>query len=297
MYVTETKEMTKRRDESLRTKANPSCGAIGCESAFGKLALHYLSRAGFRVLQFSLTGDVIQRMGPRPALILIEITTSGRLALNICQGIRRRSAFNHTPVILLSSKASSEECALGIESGADDYITGSSTGLEILARVRAIIRRCAQQSHFPGTPLKLTHALPYPSVGSTNSSVRAGDIEIDNAAMAISVRGSEISTTSLEFRLLRFLVCNEGRVFSRTELLDAVWEAGFVELRSVDACIRRLRRKIEPKPPRPAYLRTVRGAGYCLIAGSPKLSQENRRISDYAEKSISAMDQATEILG
>jgi len=94
--------------------------------------------------------------------------------------------------------------------------------------------------------------------------MRLGDIEIDPGAMRISVRGGEIMTTNLEFHLLYYLLHNQGRVFTRDQLLDAVWGAKYVELRSVDACVRRLRRKIEPDPLRPTYLKTVRGAGYCL---------------------------------
>jgi two-component system response regulator MtrA len=95
-----------------------------------------------------------------------------------------------------------------------------------------------------------------------------GEIEIDPTAMTISVRGSQIVTTNLEFRLLYYLVHNQKRVFSRDQLLDVVWGAQNVELRSVDACVRRLRRKIETNPLRPIYLRTVRGAGYSLQIAS-----------------------------
>ena len=94
--------------------------------------------------------------------------------------------------------------------------------------------------------------------------IKSGDIEIDTIAMKIVVRGNEIETSNLEFRLLYYLLHNQGRVFSRDQLLSAVWGAEFVELRSVDTCIRRIRRKIEPEPLRPTYLKTVRGAGYCL---------------------------------
>jgi DNA-binding response OmpR family regulator len=97
--------------------------------------------------------------------------------------------------------------------------------------------------------------------------MKTGDIEIDPATMTISVRGAEIVTTNLEFRLLYYLAHNQARVFTRDQLLEAVWgPQNNVELRSVDACIRRLRRKIEPDPLRPTYLKTIWGAGYCLQA-------------------------------
>jgi DNA-binding response OmpR family regulator len=94
--------------------------------------------------------------------------------------------------------------------------------------------------------------------------MKSGDIEIDLCAMRILVRGSEIEATNLEFRLLYYLINDQARVFSRDQLLDAVWGAQTdVELRSVDACVRRLRRKIEPDPVHPTYLRTVRGQDTC----------------------------------
>jgi two-component system response regulator MtrA len=97
--------------------------------------------------------------------------------------------------------------------------------------------------------------------------ISIGDLEIDPTAMKISVRGTEIVTTNLEFRLLYYLVHHQARVFTRDQLLDVVWGTQNVELRSVDACIRRLRRKIEADPLRPIYLKTVRGAGYSLQGG------------------------------
>lgn len=110
--------------------------------------------------------------------------------------------------------------------------------------------------------------------------MRAGDIEIDESAMRISVRGNLIETTCLEFRLLHYLFCNQGRVLTRDQLLNAVWDAQFVELRSVDACVRRLRHKIEIEPVRPRYLKTVRGAGYCFHAvetSANRLKRTERR--------------------
>ena len=103
--------------------------------------------------------------------------------------------------------------------------------------------------------------MPGPTIG-------IGDIEIDPSSMKVLVRGREVLTTHLEFRLLYYLVHNQSRVFSRGQLLDAVWGTQYVELRCVDACVRRLRHKIEPDPLRPTYLRTVRGAGYRLVTSS-----------------------------
>ena len=168
-------------------------------------------------------------------------------------------------MILLASKPSEEERILGLESGADDYITESYSGREIVARVRTVMRRRARQRQHPGTLNRLPGVLR--TLELHGSTMRTGDIEIDSNAMRILVCGREIATTKLEFRLLYYLAHNQARVFARDQLLDAVWGGqNKAELRSVDACVRRLRNKIEPDPLHPIYLRTVRGAGYCLQA-------------------------------
>jgi DNA-binding response OmpR family regulator len=238
------------------------------ESNIGKLALDQLEREGFRVQKVSMGTDVIRRVKQLiPCLVSIETTMSRGPALDLCRGIRQLPSLARTPVVLFSENASEEERVLGLESGADDYITESSSGREVVARFRAIMRRFARQGLDSEMP-QISRPFPrWSSVGVLSPAIKIGDIEIDPGAMTISVRGSVIAATVLEFRLLYYLLHNQGRVFTRDQLLDAVWGAEFVELRSVDACIRRLRRKIEPEPLRPAYLRTVRGAGYCLHAG------------------------------
>ena len=127
--------------------------------------------------------------------------------------------------------------------GADDCVAKPFTGRELSARVQAVLRRLGR---------------PFPSNASDPT-----DIVIDRAAMKVSVRGSEVVTTTLEFRLVDYLARHRGQVFTRDVLLDAVWgEMQFVTPRSVDACIRRVRGKIEPDRTRPTYLKTIRGVGY-----------------------------------
>jgi DNA-binding response OmpR family regulator len=234
------------------------------ESSAGRIALENLGREGFSVRMFSMTTDMIQRAAQLyPSVIIIESTMSRKGALEICRGIRGIQSLARTPVILLAANASDEERVLGLESGADDYILESSSGREIVALVHAVMRRFARQKLHSGA----THLSPpflHSVVGTLSPTIRRGDIEIDTTSMRISVRGNEIVTTNLEFRLLYYLVHNQARVFTRDQLLDAVWGTQYVELRSVDACVRRLRRKIEPDPLRPTYLKTIRGAGYTL---------------------------------
>jgi two-component system, OmpR family, alkaline phosphatase synthesis response regulator PhoP len=264
MYVIETKKVFNRtgRRVERRRRLPLLCIIAKRESNVKERAIEYLRQAGFAVLVFPMGDDVIQWMELlRPMLVMIQTTMAWGTELRFCQGIRRAGI----PVIFLSANSSEEELILGLEAGADDYIAEPSSSREIVARVRAVIRRSTRRE-----ALGRTRMLPpffNAALGTLNPMMKTGDIEIDPGAMKILVRGSEIEATNLEFRLLYYLANNQARVFSRNQLLDAVWGAqNNVESRSVDACVRRLRHKIEPDPLRPTYLRTVRGAGYCLKA-------------------------------
>jgi DNA-binding response OmpR family regulator len=143
----------------------------------------------------------------------------------------------------MTARTSEADRIRGLEIGADDYITKPFSPRELVARVKAVLRRC--------------EAPPAPAV------IRAGDLEIDALSMVLTVRGTVITTTATEFRLLHYLARHAGRVFTRDQILDAVWkDTAFVSPRSVDVYVRKLRSKIEVDPEQPRYLRTVRGAGY-----------------------------------
>ena len=267
MYTTENRKLSNHRKDVVPAKKTilPLICIVEREPVAAKSALDHLQREGFAVRTLAIGSDVIQQLQRlHPSLVIIETTLSRGRALELCRKIRCVQSLAWTPVILLAATVSAEERLLGLESGADDYITDSSSAREVLARVRALIRRFARQDLDSGMP----HASPlslHSLLGTSSPTVRMGDLEIDPAAMRISVRGSPIVATNLEFCLLYFLAHNHTRVFTRDQLLDAVWGTQYyVELRSVDACVRRLRRKIEPDPLRPTYLKTVRGAGYCL---------------------------------
>jgi two-component system phosphate regulon response regulator PhoB len=146
-------------------------------------------------------------------------------------------------VIFVTAKSSETDRVLGLELGADDYITKPFSPRELVARVKAVMRRFER----PLAPQLL----------------KAGDIEIDTGAMTLTVRGKKTATTATEFRLLDYLARHSGRVFTRDQLLDAVWrDTQFVTPRSVDVYVRRIREKIERDPESPRMLKTVRGAGY-----------------------------------
>jgi len=163
--------------------------------------------------------------------------------LELCRQVRNNPVLARTPVVMLIAAERAEGGAEGLEAGADDCVTEPFNPRELVARVQAVLRR-----------LKRPQAGP---VGEPT------DIVIDRAAMKLSVRGTHVATTTLEFRLVDYLAQHRGHVFTRDVLLDAVWgEMQFVTPRSVDACIRRVRDKIEPDRGSPTYLKTIRGVGY-----------------------------------
>jgi len=209
-----------------------------------RLVHHHLEQAAFSVRSFtSGTGVIAEAEKTRPALFLLDIMVPGGDGLELCRRIRQTPMLNAIPVIFLTAKGGEADRVLGLELGADDYISKPFSPREMVARVKAVLRRFER-------PLA-----PQPT--------KVGDVEIDPGAMTLTVRGQIVATTATEFRLLDYLARHTGRVFTRDQLLDAVWrDTAYVTPRSVDVYVRRIREKIEPDPEDPRYLRTVRGAGY-----------------------------------
>ncbi len=214
------------------------------EADIAHLLRHHLEGAGFSVRLFSTANSVLaEAEKQKPLLFLLDVMVPGGDGFDLCRQIRSRQATSMTPVIFLTAKTGEPDRVLGFELGADDYISKPFSPREVVARVKAVLRRFER-------PLA-------PEV------VEFEDLVIDCGAMTLTVRGESVATTATEFRLLDYLARHPGRVFSRDQLLDAVWrETAFVTPRSVDVYVRRLREKIEKDPEQPQYLRTVRGAGY-----------------------------------
>jgi two-component system phosphate regulon response regulator PhoB len=224
---------------------SPKIFLVEDDCDIARLVRHNLEAAGFRVRSFSSTTSVIaDAQKERPALMLLDIMIPGGDGLDLCRHIRQAGApVATTPIVFLTAKTSETDRVLGLELGADDYITKPFSPRELVARIKAVLRRCEA----PLAP----------------SSIAAGSLEIDANAMTLSVRGEVVTTTATEFRLLHYLARHPGRVFTRDQILDAVWtETTFVSPRSVDVYVRKLREKIEDDPERPRYLKTVRGTGY-----------------------------------
>ena len=209
-----------------------------------RLVRHHLEAAGYAVRLFPTGSTVIgesERL--KPSLFVLDIMVPGKDGLELCRQIRQTASLAPIPVIFLTAKSSEADRILGLELGADDYISKPFSPRELVARVKAVLRRFERP--LPNTP------------------VQVGEIEIDPGAMTLTVRGQLVTTTATEFRLLDYFARHVGRVFTRDNLLDSVWrDTAFVTPRSVDVYVRRIREKIELDPEAPRYLKTVRGAGY-----------------------------------
>ncbi|HEX6596493.1 MAG TPA: response regulator transcription factor [Acidimicrobiales bacterium] len=193
----------------------------------------------------------------RPDLILLDVMLPGTDGLEVCRQVRRD---DQVPIVMLTARSDAIDVVLGLESGADDYVTKPFETRVLLARVKAVLRRQAREPQA--------------------RALRAGDLVIDPAAMTVTragvpgpdaAAGAEISLTPTEFKLLYELAKRPGQVFTRAMLLEQVWDYSYLgDSRLVDVCVQRLRAKVEDDPARPVLVQTVRGVGYKL-ASSPGL--------------------------
>lgn len=225
-------------------RSNQTIFVLEDDTDIARLIQHNLQSAGYAVRLFTTPLNLLSDAERQaPALFLLDIMVPGGDGLDVCRRLRNHAALSSIPIIFVTARAGENDRVLGLELGADDYITKPFAPREMLARVKAVLRRFER----PSTP----------------SVVSFDDIVIDSSAMQLKVRGELTTTTATEFRLLDYLARHPGRVFSRDHLLDAVWgDARFVTPRSVDVYVRRIREKIEADPENPHFLKTVRGAGY-----------------------------------
>ncbi|HEX6501685.1 MAG TPA: response regulator transcription factor [Terriglobales bacterium] len=226
------------------------------ELDISRLIRLHVEQAGYAVREYQTATNILRdALLARPTLFLLDIMVPGGDGFDVCRRIRQNSRLASTPVIFLTARTSEADRVLGLELGADDYITKPFSPRELVARVKAVLRRF-------DAPLA-------PAV------TRVGDLEIDTGAMILIVGAQPVPTTATEFRLLDWFVRHPGRVFTRDQLLDVVWrDTQYVTPRSVDVYVRRLREKIERDPENPRYIRTVRGAGYRFEASGPATTPE-----------------------
>jgi DNA-binding response OmpR family regulator len=215
------------------------------EEAIAAFVQTTLEREGFTVEMVGNGTAALAQIGRRPpGLILLDLMLPGTDGFEVCRQVR--STEPYIPIIMLTARAEDVDKIIGLELGADDYMTKPFNARELIARVRAVLR------------------LAHRAGGMSLHDLRQiGQIVIDRTGRAVTIAGQQIDLTPKEFDLLATLAWQRGRVFGREMLLERVWGYDYVgESRTVDVHIQRLRRKIEPDPAHPRYLLTVRGVGY-----------------------------------
>ncbi len=212
------------------------------EAKIVKLAKDYLENGSFRVRTAAdgVTALAIARQ-EKPDLIVLDLNLPGMDGLDVCRTLRRES---DVPIIMLTARIEETDRLIGLELGADDYITKPFSPRELVARVRVVLRRVQGGNRTPGL-------------------IVAGDLEIDTNGYTVTRRGEEIPLSRTEFNLLVLLAQYPGQTFTRAQLLNRLHgysDTGYD--RSVDAHVKNLRRKLEPDPSNPIYIQTVYGVGY-----------------------------------
>jgi two-component system, OmpR family, response regulator len=218
------------------------------EDAVLRLLAYPLEREGFRVLQARDGAEALERFATEHVdLVVLDVMLPKLDGLEVCKRLRAESA---VPIIMLTARDDELDKVLGLELGADDYITKPFSIREFRSRVRALLRRAAAPRHGgDGT--------------EEDETISLDGLTIDVSRRSVEVRGDPVQLTYVEFELLRTLASHPGRVYSRRMLLEALWGgADYREPRTIDVHVRHLREKLEHDPREPEYIFTVRGVGY-----------------------------------
>jgi len=222
------------------------------EAAYRKPLTYQLEREGFEV---EAVADGVQALKSFHAhgadLVLLDLMIPGISGSEVCRQLRTVS---NVPIIMVSAKGEEVDKVVGLELGADDYVTKPYSFRELLARIRAVLRR---------------QTVPVSAVGGEDSGVdesrmqQIGDVVIDVDGHAVTVAGVPVKMPLKEFDLLELLMRNHGKVLTRSQLIDGIWGTSYVgDTKTLDVHIKRLRSKIEPDPANPRHLLTIRGLGY-----------------------------------
>ena len=216
------------------------------EQSFSDALSFMLRKEGFDVgvaADGQLAVDMFEQTGAD--LVLLDIMLPGMSGTEVCRRIRSTS---QVPIIMVTAKDSEIDKVVGLELGADDYVTKPFSSRELVARIRAVLRRRVPEV-----------------VNGVDSTLRSGNIEMDVDRHVVTVGGQGVRMPLKEFELLEVLMRNAGRVLTRGQLIDRVWGSDYVgDTKTLDVHVKRLRSKIEPNPAEPAVLVTVRGLGYKL---------------------------------
>ncbi len=212
------------------------------EESFSDALSFMLRKEGFAVTVATSGPEALGQFDREPAdLILLDLMLPGMSGTDVCRTIRAKS---RVPIIMVTAKDSEIDKVLGLELGADDYVTKPFSSRELVARIRAVLRRNIDD--FDDSPV-----------------VEAGPVRIDPERHQVSVDGQVVSMPLKEFDLLEYLVRNAGRVLTRGQLIDRIWGSDYVgDTKTLDVHVKRLRSKVEADPAHPVHLLTVRGLGY-----------------------------------
>jgi two-component system response regulator RegX3 len=213
------------------------------EQSFSDALSYMLRKEGFEVAVAGNGPDAVTEFDKAGAdLVLLDLMLPGLSGLEVCRQLRQRS---DVPVIMLTAKDAEVDKVVGLEIGADDYVTKPFSARELLARIRAVLRRRGEPEE------------------SASAILEAGPVRMDVDRHIVSVNGVVAALPLKEFELLEFLLRNCGRVLTRGQLIDRVWGSDYVgDTKTLDVHVKRLRAKVEPDPGRPRHLLTVRGLGY-----------------------------------
>jgi len=213
------------------------------EASFSEALSYVLSKEGFEVTVADTGDGAIAAFDKGGAdLVLLDLMLPGLSGTEVCKQLRSRS---DVPIIMLTAKDTEVDKVVGLELGADDYVTKPYSKAELIARIRAVLRRQGDNSN------------------TTEGVITAGPVRIDVERHQVNINDQLVSLPLKEFELLEFLVRNSGRVLTRSQLIDRVWGSDyFGDTKTLDVHVKRLRAKIEKDPANPTYIQTIRGLGY-----------------------------------
>lgn len=225
--------------------ANEKILVVDDEEHIAELINYNLTNNGYKVIIANNGIDAVKvAIEEKPSLILLDLMIPGKDGYDVCKEIRSNSEIRNTPIIMLTAKSEEFDKILGLELGADDYITKPFSVRELLARVKAVLRRVS-------------------IVEPENNILTFGDLVADFDKREILIKDKKLDLTLKEFELLEILIRNKGKILTRDTLLDKIWGYEYIgETRTVDVHIRYLRKKIEADDKNPKFIETIRGVGY-----------------------------------
>jgi two-component system, OmpR family, response regulator RegX3 len=228
--------------------SQPTVLVVEDEASFVEALQIGLSREGFRVEVARDGVEALERFKQvNPDVVLLDVMLPRVSGLDVCRQIRAQSS---VPIIMVTAKSGEIDTVVGLEVGADDYVTKPYRIRELVARIRALLRRASGDSSDEVEP-------------AATSTLRVGDVTLDPEAHRLTVRGTEVAVPLKEFEVLHLLLANAGRVLTREVLIDRVWGSDYVgDTKTLDVHIKRLRSKVEVDPSAPTRIVTIRGLGY-----------------------------------